>query len=163
MMLKVSHKCKLLWLQFTMHLKQLFFIIKANNMHINLLCSLNQYCSLKDMTSGQLFLNIDSIDICITVSAPYLYTSTIHALLREPLTLWVLMKWDKETETSQNEHMGWISEYSRAESPWRDNVQALRQRNGDIPECTHGMDDLSIAEQSLYGEITSRPFISKRH
>lgn len=72
MIFKLSQKCKLLWLQFTMHLKQLFFIIKVNNMHINLLCSLNQYCSLKDMTSGQFCLNIDFIVICIRYQTNYM-------------------------------------------------------------------------------------------
>lgn len=132
MMLKVSHKCKLLQLQFTVHLKQLFFIIKANNMHINLSCSLNQYCSLKDMTSGQLCLNIDSIVICIRYQTKYM----IHQY--RPFSFQRVFDFVSSYEMRQKKRRhprmytwnGWF-EYSRAESLWRDNVQALYfQKNG---------------------------------
>lgn len=100
-------------------------------MHINLLCSLNQYCSLKDMTSGQLCLNIDSIVICIRYQTKYM----IH----------------QHRPFSFQRVFDFVSSY-----------EMRQKKDGDIPECTHEMGDLSIAEQSHYGEIMSRPFISKR-
>lgn len=109
MMLKVSHKCKLLRLQFTMHLKQLFFIIKVNNMHINLLCSLNQYCSLKNMTSGQLCLNIDSIVICIRYQMKYMihqYHPCSFQRVFDFVSSYEMRQ--RKTETSQNVHMKWM-------------------------------------------------------